>query len=302
MRCVLSDNPTSSRQKPGRKSIIFLCVLTILVVIYELALAFPLDSPAHSMQHPTAVHFIDVGQGDCTLIVSGEDAVLIDAGLTATSGRVTAYLRDAGVTRLTAAVATHPHEDHIGGMAAVLEAFPTDVLYLPAQTALTGTYTAMLDAAEQTATSVEVPRPGQVLRLGTDASLTFLGPSPNDTFDNLNNYSILSLLDAGDFRVLFTGDAEAEAEAAVLASGADLSCDVLKAGHHGSDTSSTDAFLDAAHPEIAVISCGKYNEYGHPHPETLSRFAAHGISVHITADAGTFRYPIPANQEGDNAI
>ena len=103
------------------------------------------------------------------------------------------------------------------------------------------------------------------------------------------------MLAADDFRVLFTGDAEAQAEEAVLASGADLSCDVLKVGHHGSDTSSTNAFLDAASPKIAVISCGKYNDYGHPHPETLARLAEHGASVHVTADSGTFRYPTPVN-------
>lgn len=291
----MAGNSKASRQKPGRKSIVFLCILTVLVFAYELFIWFGDRISADVLQQQTIVHFIDVGQGDCALIQSGGDAVLMDAGLTATSDQVIAYLRDAGVTRLTAAVATHPHEDHIGGMAAILQAFPTDVLYLSAQTALTETYSAMLDAAEQTGVSVQVPNPGQVLDFGNHATLTFLAPAPDDTFDNVNNTSIISMLAADDFRVLFTGDAEAQAEEAVLASGADLDCDVLKVGHHGSDTSSTDAFLDAASPEIAVISCGKYNEYGHPHPETLARLQAHGASVYVTADSGTFRYPTPVN-------
>lgn len=297
----MADNSHTSRQKPGKKSIVFLCILTILVVIYELYVCFGQGVVSNSMQQHTTVHFIDVGQGDCSLIVSGGEAVLMDAGLTATADQVIDYLREAGVTRLTAAVGTHPHEDHIGGMAAVLEAFPTDVLYLPAQTALTATYTSMLDAAEQTGVSVQVPSPGQVLTFGNQAALTFLAPTPDDTFDNANNYSIISMLAADDFRVLFTGDAEAQAEEAVLASGADLSCDVLKVGHHGSDTSSTNAFLDAVSPKIAVISCAKYNDYGHPHPETLARLAEHNVTVYVTADSGTFRYPTPVNQKGDNA-
>lgn len=291
----MADNSSTSRQKLGKKSIVFLCILTVLVIAYELFVSFGQEIISDPMQQQTTVHFIDVGQGDCSLIVSGGDAVLMDAGLTSTSDQVIAYLKEAGVTHLVAAVGTHPHEDHIGGMAAVLEAFPTDVLYLPAQTALTAAYSAMLDAAEQTGVSVQVPSPEQILEFGNHASLTFLAPAPDDTFDNVNNYSIISMLAADDFRVLFTGDAEAQAEEAVLASGADLTCDVLKVGHHGSDTSSTNAFLDAASPKIAVISCGKYNDYGHPHPETLARLAEHGASVHVTADSGTLRYPTPVN-------
>lgn len=289
----MAGNPTHSRHKPGKKSILFLCIATLLVLCYELFLAFDWHTGPGAVQQDTTVHFIDVGQGDCSLIVSGADAVLIDAGLTATADQVTDYLRAAGVTHLTAAVATHPHEDHIGGMAAVLDAFQTDALYLPAKTAITPSYEAILDAAERTGTSVQVPIPGQSLSLDAQASLTFLAPDPDAVFESINNYSIIARLSADDLRVLFTGDAEAEAEQALLDSGADIACDVLKVGHHGSDTSSTDAFLDAAAPKIAVISCGKYNEYGHPHPETLGRLQAHGAAIHITADTGTFLYPTP---------
>ena len=152
---------------------------------------------------------------------------------------------------------------------------------------------AMLDAAERTGTAMQVPAPGQRLSLDAHASLAFLAPDPDAVFESVNDYSIISLLSADGLRVLFTGDAEAAAEQALLDSGADIACDVLKVGHHGSDTSSTDAFLDAAAPKIAVISCGKYNEYGHPHPKTLARLQAHGAAIHVTADTGTFLYPTP---------
>lgn len=118
------------RQKVNHKTIIFFAVFTIFVIAYELFLWIS-SSTASSSPHSSAVHFLDVGQGDCALIVSGEDAILIDAGITAMGERVTQYLKEAGISRLTAAIGTHAHEDHIGGMAAVLRAFPTETLYLP---------------------------------------------------------------------------------------------------------------------------------------------------------------------------
>lgn len=298
----MSHISTNSRRKPGRKSIIFLIVLSIVVAIYELFLFLQPRIGSDAMQAQTTVHFIDVGQGDCTLIRSGADAVLIDAGITDMGDTVVKYLTAAGVTKLTAIVATHPHEDHIGGLPAVLYAFETDTLYLPNQTALTPSYEALLQAAEQTNVSVEVPTPTQTLSFGQNASLTFLAPALDASYDNTNNISIICLLNADGHRVLFTGDAEAQAEQDLLQTGVSLSCDVLKVGHHGSNTSSTDAFLTAAAPSIAVISCGRYNEYGHPHEETLERLRAHGVQIHVTAQEGTFVYSIPhSDYKGENA-
>lgn len=284
--------------RPSRKAIILFSVFTLLVIGYELFL-WNAQRTAACSAPPSAVHFIDVGQGDCALIVSGEDAVLIDAGITAAGERVTQYLQKAGVSHLTAAIATHAHEDHIGGMAAVLRAFPTETLYLSGQTANTRSFEAMLDAAEQMRTRVQIPVPGQVLEFGEDASMTFLAPPVGSVYENLNDSSVISLFSQNGQRVLFTGDAETLAETELLASHPDLACDVLKLAHHGSNTSSTDAFLDAAHPAIAVISCGKFNEYGHPHPETVSKLNARGIEIHCTAEQGTYIYPI-INEEGAN--
>ncbi len=287
------------RRKPSRRTVILFSIFTVLVVCYELFLWFS-SSTAPTSATQSAVHFLDVGQGDCALIVSGEEAILIDAGLTAASERVTSYLEQAGISKLTAAIATHAHEDHIGGMAAVLRKFPTKTLYLPRQTANTRAYESMLDAAEDTGTQVQIPTPGQVLQFGEDAAMTFLAPPPDSVYENLNDSSIISLFSQNGQRVLFTGDSEAPAETELLAAHPDLACDVLKVAHHGSNTSSTDAFLDAAHPRLAVISCGKFNDYGHPHPETIAKLTAREIQIHSTAEQGTYIYPI-IKQEGANA-
>ncbi len=290
---------SQERRRPSRGTMLCFAAFTVFVVCYEVFLWFSGGIVSASAAQ-SAVHFIDVGQGDCALILSGEDAVLIDAGLGTTSERVTIYLQDVGVSRLTAAIATHAHEDHIGGMAAVLRQFPTDTLYLPSQTANTRTYASMLDAAKASGTQVLVPVPGEVLRFGAGAEMHFLAPPPDSVYENLNDSSIISMFSQNGQRILFTGDAETLAETELLATHPDLACDVLKVAHHGSNTSSTNAFLDAAAPRIAVISCGKYNDYGHPHPKTLEKLRARGIEVHCTADEGTYIYPI-IQEEGANA-
>lgn len=291
----MSPHPHS---KLNRKTVILFSIFTVLVIGYELFL-WTFNHTAPISPYPSAVHFLDVGQGDCTLIVSGEEAILIDAGITSMRERVTQYLKETGISHLTAAIATHAHEDHIGGMAAVLRSFPTETLYLPGQTANTQAYEAMLDAAEEMGTRVQIPAPGQVVQFGAGASMTFLAPPVDSAYENLNDSSIISLFSQDGHRVLFTGDAETLAETELLASHPDLSCDVLKVAHHGSNTSSTDPFLDAAQPSLAVISCGKFNDYGHPHPETISKLTKRGIQIHCTAKEGTYIYPI-INEEGEN--
>lgn len=286
--------------KPRKRSLAYLAAAAVVILLFELGnlLLGPGGAP---LSADTSVHFIDVGQGDSALILSGGEAVLIDAGPTDAADTVVAYLREAGVTELRAAIATHPHEDHIGGMGAVLSNFPTETLLLPNKTASTRCYERMLDAAERAGTAVRVPSVGDRITWDSGAQLTILSPDPSETFSNTNNYSIVSIFEAGGRRVLFTGDAEAEIEQALLTQGADLSCDVLKAGHHGSSTSSTPDFVRHARPSIAVISCAKNNEYGHPHQETMSLFRELGLEIHITAGEGSYVYPIPSDSKGANA-
>lgn len=238
------------------------------------------------------VHFIDVGQGDCALLQLGQNAVLIDAGPTSAADNVVSYLKQQGVTRLAAVIATHPHEDHIGGMGAVLEAFPVDTFYMPAAQANTSSFSSLLDGLDAQGLTPVVPSPGDTISIG-GAELLFLSPEPAQQFENINNYSLVARIDTGGTRLLFAGDAENEIEETLVQRGADLRCDIYKVSHHGSDTSSSPAFLQAAQPETAVISCGKENAYGHPHPAVLARLKDAGIqTIHITAGSGTIVLPL----------
>lgn len=289
-----------TRHKPSRKSIFFLVIFALSVLCYEIVLFCSSASTAQQLQSASAVHFIDVGQGDSTLIICDGEAVLIDAGVTQMGQTVTDYLKAQHISKLSAVIATHPHEDHIGGLPTVLKSIPTDILYLPKQSALTQSYQSLLETAEHTGAAIQIPTPGETFSFHSDATLTFLSPMPDVSFENANLASIVCLLNMRGRRILFTGDAEQETEQALLENGMLSACDVLKVAHHGSDTSSTTAFLDCVRPAVAVISCAKYNDYGHPNPVVLERLAAHGTEIHITAQEGTYIYQLP-RKEGENA-
>lgn len=260
--------------------------------------------PQRELTADTAVHFIDVGQGDSALLLSGGQAVLIDAGTAESGAAVVRYLEELGVTELYGAVATHPHADHIGGMAQVIEAFPIEHFYLGPETQNTATYSGMLDALEEAGVQPVIPADGDELVFDSGASLTFLGPADNVPKSNLNDRSLITLFRAGDQDVLFMGDAESAAEESLLAHHPALTCDVLKVGHHGAATSSSEEFLQAVRPSTAVISCGVDNDYGHPSDQTLQNLSLAGVDdVRITAQSGTVVLPLnpPSSSSEENA-
>lgn len=234
-----------------------------------------------------AVHFIDVGQGDAELIVAPTgEAMLIDAGPGSAEASLLEYLKNAGITKLEYAVFTHPHEDHIGGADGVVNSIDIKTVVMPDAQSTTVTYEKLLNAIDSRGCAITVPSPGDKYKLG-DAVITVLAPN-SKSYDSLNNYSIVLRLDWGESSFLFTGDAETPSENEMLkAFPSLLDCDVLKAGHHGSSTASSQAFLDAVTPDIAVISCGAGNDYGHPHSEVLKRFASMNIEVLRTDLRGT---------------
>ncbi|MCL2494353.1 MAG: MBL fold metallo-hydrolase [Oscillospiraceae bacterium] len=240
------------------------------------------------------VHFIDVGQGDCALIEAGGRFMLIDGGERGSEGKVIKYLRRRGVERLDYAVATHPHSDHMGGLAyGVLEAFPVGTViaprFSPENTPTTQTYEKFLDAVGKLiaqGTAAKYARPGDVYALG-EARFTILGPLKEDG-RNYNNDSVIVRVEWQGKAALFMGDAEKTVENALVKEyGEALRSDLLKAGHHGSKTSSNDNFLFMARPKDAVISCGVGNSYGHPSAEVLERCKSYGIAVHRTDIEGT---------------
>lgn len=259
--------------------------------------------PQRALTAETAVHFIDVGQGDAALLLSGGQAVLIDAGTEEGGGIVVRYLEELGVTELYAAVATHPHADHIGGMAQVIEAFPIAHFYMGPETQNTATYSGMLDALEAAGVQPTIPSDGEELVFDSGASLTFLGPAEDVPDGNLNDRSLITLFQADEQKVLLMGDAEAAAEQSLLAHEPDLRCDVLKVGHHGGATSSSLTFLQTIQPSVAVISCGVDNDYGHPDPQTLQNLSLAGVTdVRITAECGTVILPLhPPSSSKENA-
>lgn len=259
--------------------------------------------PARELTADTAVHFIDVGQGDAALLLSGGQAVLVDAGTSQSADSLVRYLQELGVTELYAAIATHPHADHIGGMAQVIEAFPIGHFYMGAETQNTATYERMLDALDAQGVPVSVPEPGEELVFDSGASVTFLGPTDDVPKGNLNDRSLICLFRAGEQDVLLMGDAESAAEQSLLAHYPSLRCDVLKVGHHGADTSSSVEFLRTVQPTTTVISCGVDNDYGHPDPQTLENLSLAGVDdVRITAQSGTVILPLnPSSSSKENA-
>lgn len=227
-----------------------------------------------------AIHFIDVGQGDCSLIMWNGQAMLIDSGEKEEADTVLDYLKKQGVKKLDYIVVTHPHSDHMGSMSKVISAMEVGKVIAPrVKEELTPTstvYEDFLKALRAKALKLTAAKPGTVYSFEAPENEEeekqppeFEILAPLEDYDDLNNYSVVLKLTYGSTAYLFTGDAEKKSEKAILNSGADVGADVLKLGHHGSSTSTSGNFLEAVSPEICIIQCGAGNKYGHPHADTI---------------------------------
>ena len=228
------------------------------------------------------VSFIDVGQGDSEFIeLPNGETLLIDAGTNETGADVVSYISSLGYTSIDYVVGTHPHEDHIGGLDDVINSFEIGSVYMPKVTADTKTFEDVLDAVAEKGLSINTAKAGVSIVDVEDLSVKMLAPVL-DEYDNTNDYSAVIKVVYGDTSFLFTGDAEEYAESLITG---DVDSDVLKVGHHGSSTSTGEAFLERVSPSYAVISCGLGNSYGHPHTETIEKLG--GIPVFRTDEMGT---------------
>lgn len=247
-----------------------------------------LSRTAPAIDGEVSVHFIDVGQGDSALILTPDAAVLIDGGETDAGPVVLDYLKALGVEKLSLVIGTHPHSDHIGGLSTVLEELPADKVIVPRVpdelTPTTSSYERLLDAVEGQNLRLTPAKAGDRYAVG-DGALEILAPVQGASYDGLNDYSVVCRFTYGGRSFLFTGDAEKPVERDLLAEGTSLASDVLKVGHHGSNTSSTKDFLAAVSPEYAVVSCGTDNRYGHPHKEVMARLSDAGVTV-LRTDLG----------------
>lgn len=227
------------------------------------------------------VHYIDVGQGDSILVQINNKNLLIDAGDKDHKEKLKSYLKKQGVNKLDYIVATHPHGDHIGGMAEIINNFQVGKFYAPKITSSTNAFENMVDALKKKNNKINVAKTGVSFKLDDKVECEMLAPN-SSKYDDVNNYSAVIKLTYGNTKFLFTGDAQKLSEKEILLNKSDLSCDVLKVGHHGSSTSTSKEFLEKVKPKIAVISCGKDNDYGHPHKETLTSLKSINSKIYRT--------------------
>ena len=236
-----------------------------------------------------AVEVLDVGQSDCTLLRHGNAVWMIDTGTTTERGAVIGALYDRGIERIDCLVLTHPHEDHIGNARILLEKYEVGSLIVSPYSTDDLTYRLVLETAEKQGVLCHVASAGETYTIG-DATVEIL--LADESAAEPNDASVILRVAYGKTAFLFTGDAELDGETALLSTVAaeKLDCDFLKAGHHGSDTSSCEALLQAVTPKHVAISCGKNNDYGFPHQALLERLNAVGATYHRTDTEGTLCY------------
>ncbi|MGN1194923.1 MAG: ComEC/Rec2 family competence protein [Acutalibacteraceae bacterium] len=242
------------------------------------------------------VHFIDVGQGNSTLIQCGNNGVLIDGGEKEYGEKVCNYLKACGVEKLGCVIATHPHSDHIGGLINVLQSFSVDNVIMPRlteeNTPTTSIYEKFLTVIGEKKIKTLAANPGDTYSF-SNCSLEILGPISQD--DELNNMSVVCRLKAFSTYFMLLADAEKSELREIEASDALLEADVLQAGHHGSKTSVLESYLDSVNPEYAVISCGKDNKYGFPHDEIISYLKSYDIEYYRTDLLGSIVFTCTEN-------
>lgn len=232
------------------------------------------------------ISYLNVGQGDSAYIKVNDFDILIDAGPRSDADALLQQLEEKSIDDFEMIIATHPHEDHIGGMAKVFEKYDVESFYMPKVTHTTKTFENMVNAINKEGIKIKQIKEGMSFDLGEGAKIDVYSPI-YESYEEFNDYSPIMKLTFGQNEFMFTGDAEAHAEQDVVAKyPTNLNADVLKFGHHGSSTSSTEEFVKAVSPKYGIISCGVDNTYGHPHRETLEKISKYNIETYRTDKQG----------------
>lgn len=286
----MAEEKKQSTEKPQKKGIIWI-IGCIIAVISGIIFGINGNESEHTelKSAELQVHYIDVGQGDCILLENGDDTLLIDCGEIGKQDIVKAYLDKLSITQLDYVIATHPHSDHMGCMDKIVEYYDIGEFIMShlddGDIPTTKYFERFMNAMESKGLAVTEAETGRVFNIG-DAECEIIAPCSDD-YSNANNYSVGIIVRHGENSFIFTGDAEKLAEKEMIESGRLADIDVYKAGHHGSDTSSSEEFLEIIKPDIAVISCGEGNSYGHPCDITLEKLSRYTDKVYRTDISGT---------------
>ncbi len=278
----------NSRQKKAvkrlAKSKYGVLIIILLVALYFVTQYFGIGVAEISPDANAEIHFIDVGQGDSTMIITDEVVILVDCGPTSCADELTDYI-SAYTDKIDCLVFSHAHEDHMGAAGTVIDTFEIGEVLMTGYASDAAFFDRALDSIEKKDVAVTEAVAGKDYVVG-DVTLEVLSPAKD--YDDHNNNSIVMRATVDGGSVLFTGDAETVAERDILSSyGLSLRANVLKVGHHGSSTSTSEAFLKAVNPEIAVISCETGNSYGHPHRETVKLLQEHNVTTYRTDEQGS---------------
>lgn len=243
------------------------------------------------------VHYIDVGQGDCILIQSSTKNMIIDSGPSESYNSLNKYLKQLHIKKIDYLIATHPHEDHIGNMDKLIDDYDVKCFLAPKVLSNTSYFNDMIKALRKKHMVIHTlnNKSKYNIDLGNDITTDVIAPI-NTSYDKTNNYSVVLRIQYRNTSFLFTGDAEKESEDEILQSNTDINSDVLKVGHHGSSTSTSEEFLNKVNPKIAVISVGLNNTYNHPSNTTISKLINHKCKIYRTDKDGS----ISLQSDGNN--
>lgn len=278
-----------------RKSILSVAAAIVIAILGFLGVEPTQNAITYTPDGKMHIYYLDVGQADSMFIVlpNGEN-MLIDAGNKENGNQIADTIRNMGFDKIDTLIATHPHTDHIGGMETVVRSLDIGRIYMTNAVSNTATFEKLLLAIKEKEYKITTARAGVEIIKNEDVTAEFVAPVA-DSYEDTNDYSAMVKLTHGENVFMFTGDGEKKAEDLIRAN---IKCDVLKVGHHGSDTSTSKNFLKKTEPKYAVISCGEGNDYGHPHAKVLDRLDERGVKVYRTDINGT----VEAVSDGVNIV